>query len=311
MRHKRFQTIRSRSIRINPLRGTAGSGRDLPAMSSLAPGGRRRAGGGAGFQRSPHLRGPQSTGSHPSDRDSADHRCTGGCRLLRGRKPMLFALPSPPDPFAAAAATLTEENLRAGEDPTAVGGEVYDSVGRPPIRSGSYWSFSPWTGPSGPPSLKRWLPGVNLPEETDASDTAFPIWNRCEPCGLSPWETGAGGQWWPSDGAANRLPTQSVEVVVDLGAGTPAMVDLPRFIPFPEATASQWWVGEEWETPPTAVLKIAREEFLLAEAGTVAGQPAFSRMGDVWRVEWAVIDAAGISWPVSLWMGPGRGAPSP
>ncbi len=89
------------------------------------------------------------------------------------------------------------------------------------------------------------------------------------------------------------------------------MVDLPRFIPFPEATASQWWVGEEWEPPPTAVLKIAREEFILAEAGTVAGQPAFSRMGDVWRLEWAVIDAAGISWPVSLWMGPERGAPSP
>ncbi len=227
------------------------------------------------------------------------------------------ALPSPPDTFAAAAATLTEADLRAGEDPTAVGGGTYDER-----RAASYseWfvlEFFTLDGSERSASLQRWLPGVTLPEEPDASDNALSYveWVRtlwAEPLGDGRWRAVVALRRLVStDGAAyNRLPTQSVEVVVDLGTGTPAIVDLPRFIPLPEATAGQWWVGEEWETPPTAVVKTARDELLLAEAGAVAGQPAFSRMGEVWRVEWAVIDAAGISWPVSLWIGP-EGAPLP
>ena len=87
-----------------------------------------------------------------------------------------------------------------------------------------------------------------------------------------------------------RLPTQAVEVVIDMGAGVPAIVDLPRFVPLPEPAPAQWWAGELWETPPAAVTRTARDELLLSEAGDIVGSPVISRTSDAWRVEWAVVD---------------------
>ena len=224
------------------------------------------------------------------------------------------ALPSPPDPFAAAAATLTEADLQAGEDPTAVGGGVYDER-----RAASYseWfvlEFFTLDGTERSASLKRWLPARRHPSRGNRrlGYRPFLCGMGADPVGWALGRRALAGSGGPPTAGFHRRrrPQPSTHPVSggaggfgsrDSGHGRPA-----RFIPLPEATAGQWWVGEEWETPPTAAVKTARGELLLAEAG----QPAFSRMGEVWRVEWAVIDAAGISWPVSLWKGPRRGAPS-
>ena len=87
-------------------------------------------------------------------------------------------------------------------------------------------------------------------------------------------------------------------------AGRDSVFSFAPLHSLPELTPGQWWLGEERETPPPAVLRTAREELLLAQTGTLAGQPAVSRMGDAWRVEWTVTDPAGISWLVSPWIGP-------
>lgn len=114
-----------------------------------------------------------------------------------------------------------------------------------------------------------------------------------------------------ADGAGlSRLPTQAVEVVVDMETGVPTVVDLPRFIPLPDADPGQWWLGEPREAPPPAVIRTAREQLLRSGAGTPAGEPRISRTKDAWRVEWAMDDQAGIRWPVSLWIGP-EGMPVP
>lgn len=209
----------------------------------------------------------------------------------------------------ATPAAMSEADLRAGEDPTASDGH---SQQERQAASYSEWfvlDYFTLDGTEQSDGLEWWLPGINRPLDTSARPLSFVEWVR------TLWvEPVAGGRWRTvvalrrlvsvDGGAYSRLPTQSVEVVVDVEAGMPTIVDLPRLIPLPEANPGQWWVGEELETPPTAVLRTAREELLLAQAGTVVGRPVVSRMGDVWRVEWAVADAAGISWPVSLWIGP-------
>lgn len=107
-----------------------------------------------------------------------------------------------------------------------------------------------------------------------------------------------------------RLPTQAVEVVVNMNSGVPEVVDLPRFIPLPTAEPGQWWLGEPRESPPEAVITTAWEEMTRSGADSTDGEPRISRAGEVWRVEWAVVDEAGIPWPVSLWVGP-DGSPVP
>ena len=52
--------------------------------------------------------------------------------------------------------------------------------------------------------------------------------------------------------------------------------------------------------------RTARDELLLSEAGDIVGNPVISRTSDAWRVEWAVVDPVGITWPVSLWIGSER-----
>ncbi len=219
-------------------------------------------------------------------------------------------LPPPPDPLPAAPPPMTEADLRAG-------GDSWDER-----RAASYseWfvlEFFTLDGPGRSASLQRWLPNITQLGVSDASDTALSYveWARTlwvEPLADERWRAVVALRRLVStDGAAySRLPTQSVEVVVDLGAGIPAIVDLPRFIPLPEATPAQWWVGEQWEIPPAAVVRTARDEMLLTEAGNIAGKPAVSQVGEAWRVEWAVIDPAGISWPVSIWLS-SEGAPLP
>ena len=204
---------------------------------------------------------------------------------------------------------MSEADLRAGEDPTASDGDSQDER-----RAASYseWfvlDYFTLDGTEQSALLEWWLPGINRPLDASPHPLSYVEWVRTlwtEPVAEGRWRAVVALRRMVSvDGAAySRLPTQSVEVVVEVGAGMPTIVDLPRFIPLPEAIPGQWWVGEPLETPPTAVLRTARQELLLAQAGTVVGRPAVSRMGDVWRVEWAVADPAGISWPVSLWIGP-------
>ena len=204
---------------------------------------------------------------------------------------------------------MSEADLRAVADPTASEGNWRDES-----RAASYseWfvmDFFTRDGTEQTDELGRWLPGIDRPAGVPGEPLSYVEWVRtlwAEPVADGRWRTVVALRRLVSvDGDAyRRLPTQSVEVVVEMGAGMPSVVDLPRFIPLPEATPGHWWPGEDWETPPPAVLRTAREELLLAQAGTLAGQPAVSRMGDAWRVEWAVTDSAGISWPVSLWIGP-------
>ncbi|MDE0131343.1 MAG: hypothetical protein OXM62_08205 [bacterium] len=204
---------------------------------------------------------------------------------------------------------MSEADLRAGEDPTASGGRSQEERQAASYSEWFVLDYFTLDGTEQTDLLEWWLPGINRPLDTSARPLSFVEWVRTlwvEPVSEGRWRTVVVLRRLVSVDGANysRLPTQSVEVVVDVEAGMPTIVDLPRIIPLPEANPGQWWVGEELETPPTAVLRTAQEELLLAQAGTLVGRPVVSRMGDVWRVEWAVADQAGISWPVSLWIGP-------
>ena len=217
---------------------------------------------------------------------------------------------TPLDPSSAAAAPMTEADLRAD-------GDNWDER-----RAASYseWfvlEFFTLDGAGRSASRQRWLPDIAQHWTSDSSDTALSYVEWVRTLWVEPLSDGrcravvALRRLVSTDGASyRRLPTQSVEVVVDLGAGVPTIVDLPRLIPLPETTPAQWWVGERWETPPAAVVRTARQELLLAEAGNITGEPEVSQVGEAWRVEWAVIDPAGISWPVSIWLS-SEGAPLP
>ena len=168
-------------------------------------------------------------------------------------------------------------------------------------------------GSDHPPERWEWL--GNDPSADPSDALSYVEWVRAlqvESLGDGRWRTEVALRRLVStDGVGySRLPTQAVEVVVDLGNGVPAVVDLPRFIPLPEADPGQWWLGEPREAPPAAVVRTAREQMARSGAGTADGEPRISRTGEAWRVEWVVTDQAGISWPVSLWIGP-EGTPVP
>ena len=207
---------------------------------------------------------------------------------------------------------MTEADLRAEAQPWA---READS---PPWRAASYaeWfalEYFTLDGSDRRATLGRWLDRDI--EDESSGVLSYVDWVRAlevEPLGDGRWRTEVGLRRLVSvDGAGyTRMPTEAVEVVVDLGADIPSIVDLPRFLPLPPTAAGQWWPGESWEPAPAAVMKAAGDEMLLSEAGTVVGEPVVTRTADAWRVQWALADSAGISWPVSLWIGP-EGTPVP
>ena len=211
----------------------------------------------------------------------------------------------PLDPQPGTGYPVNEADLMAGEGPwmAANQAEVWQAA-----------SYSEWfalelfnlDGSGRSVALERWLPDMAASETPDAlsyGEWAKPLW--VEALGDGRWRAVVALRRLVStDGIDySRLPTQAVEVVIDMGAGVPAIVDLPRFVPLPEPAPAQWWAGELWETPPAAVARTARDELLLSEAGDIVGNPVISRTSDAWRVEWAVVDPVGITWPVSLWIG--------
>ena len=156
-------------------------------------------------------------------------------------------------------------------------------------------------------SLQRWMNDTDSNLESDA--LSYVEWVRtlqAEPLADGRWRTVVALRRLVSnDGAVySRIPTQAVEVVVDLGTGIPTIVDLPRFVALPPASAGPWWLGDPSQTPPAAVIRAARDEVNRSDAGSLGGEPIVTRTAEAWRVEWAVVDPAGISWPVSLWIGP-------
>ena len=223
----------------------------------------------------------------------------------------LPTLPSP-DPGTAVPAVMTEADLRAAAGPSA---EEGDSPGRKAASYAEWFTLEYFTldGSDRRTTLARWL---DLDLESPPSEAlSYVDWVRAlqvDSLGDGRWKTVVGLRRLVSaDGAGySRLPTQAVEVVVDLGAEIPSIVDLPRFLPLPMAATGRWWPGESWETPPAAVMKGARDQMVLSEAGAAGGDPTVTRTADAWRVQWALVDSAGISWPVSLWLGP-DGTPAP
>lgn len=203
-------------------------------------------------------------------------------------------------------AVMTEADLRASGDPW--GGE--DILQGWQAASYAEWfvlDFFTLDGSDRNATLARWLDYSATGEPSEA--LSYVDWVRAlevEPVGDGRWKTVLGMRRLVSlDGAGySRVPTQAVEVVVDLATGTPAIVDIPRFLPLPQGSTGHWWLGESWEAPPPAVIKAARHQMVLSEAGAADGDPVVTRTGEAWRVQWAVVDAAGISWPVSLWIGP-------
>lgn len=224
------------------------------------------------------------------------------------------SLPTTPslDPVATVPAIVTEADLRAATEPPV------QEDGSSSRRAASYaeWfalEYFTLDGSDRRATLGRWLDGEVEEEPSEA--LSYVDWVRTlevESLGDGRWRTVVGLRRLVSlDGTGySRLPAQAVEVVVDLGTGIPSIVDLPRFLPLPSASAGRWWTGESWETPPAAVMKAARDEMVLSEAGTPAGDPVVTRTADAWRVRWAVADSAGITWPVSMWIGP-DGTPAP
>lgn len=240
---------------------------------------------------------------------------TPAATLTDPSSPVSTGSPPPPsslDVLSEVPAIMTEADLKAGEE------EIREKDG---LKGWQAASFSEWfvvefftlDGSDHHPPLGRWLRGATAAEPSDA--LSHVEWSRAlevEPLADGRWRAVVGMRRIVSQDGADyrRLPTQGVEVVVDLGAGTPAIVDTPRFVPLPETAAAQWWMGEPWETPPPAVIRAARDEMMRSDAGTVEGEPKVTRTGEAWRVEWAIVDPAGISWPVSLWFGP-EGMPIP
>ncbi len=193
-----------------------------------------------------------------------------------------------------------------------------------PVPTPGEWqaaSYSEWfvlefftlDGSDHPPGRWGWLGEDSSREPTDAlSHVEWVRALRTESLGDGRWKTQVALRRLVStDGVGyTHLPTQAVEVVVNMNDGAPAVVDLPRFIPLPEAGPGQWWLGDSPQAPPTAVFTTAREEMTRSGADPTVSEPRISRAGEVWRVEWTVIDEAGISWPVSLWVRP-DGTPVP
>ena len=222
--------------------------------------------------------------------------------------PSQESLPTLPplDPLATEPAVLTEADLRVGGDI----GEEDNAFAEWQVASYSEWfvlDFFTLDGSDRRAGLERWLDTSGFGEQSDA--LSYVEWVRAlqiEPLWDGRWSAAVGLRRLVStDGVGySRLPTQAVEVVVDMATGAPTIVDVPRFIPLPETTAGHWWAGESLQSPPAAVIRAAREDLTLSEAGTIGGEPVVTRTGEVWRVEWAVVDPAGISWPVSLWIGP-------
>lgn len=212
----------------------------------------------------------------------------------------------PPDPLVGEPAVVTEADLRAGGD---IRWEE-DSLLKWQAAAYSEWfvlDFFTLDGSDRRAGLQRWLNTADFGEQSDA--LSYVEWVRTlqvEPLGDGRWRAVVALRRLVStDGVGySRLSTQAVEVVVDMAPGTPTIVDVPRFVPLPETAAGQWWMGEPRQTPPAAVIRAARDEMILSEAGTIGGEPVVTRTGDAWRVEWAVVDPAGIAWPVSLWIGP-------
>ena len=228
--------------------------------------------------------------------------------LPDGTPPTLPSL----DPVAAIPAVMTEADLRAEAAPWA---PEDDSSGWRAASYAEWFALEYFTldGSDRRTTLARWL-DHDL-ESAPSEALSYVDWVRAlevESLGDGRWRTVVGLRRLVSwDGAGySRLPTQAVEVVVDLGAGIPSIVDLPRFLTLPPAATGHWWPGESWETPPAAVIEAAREEMALSEAGTARGEPVVTRTADAWRVQWALADPAGISWAVSLWIGP-EGTPVP
>jgi hypothetical protein len=201
---------------------------------------------------------------------------------------------------------MTEADLRASGDLWA--GE--DSFSGWQAASYAEWfalDFFTLDGSDRDAALARWLDSSDPIGSAEA--LSYVDWVRAlevEPLGDGRWRTILGMRRLVSmDGTGySRVPTQAVEVVVDLATGIPAIVDIPRFLPLPEASAGQWWLGESWETPPPSVMKAARSEMVMSEAGTADSEPLVTKTGESWRVQWTVTDLAGISWPVSIWIGP-------
>ena len=224
------------------------------------------------------------------------------------------SLPTLPslDPVPAVPAVMTEADLRAEVEPWA---EEDDSLGWKAASYAEWFTLEYFTldGSDRRAALARWLDAH--PESESSEALSYVDWVRAlevESLGDGRWRTVVGLRRLVSvDGAGySRLPTEAVEVVVDLGDGIPSIVDLPRFLSLPTAATGRWWPGEYWETPPAAVMNAARDEMVLSEAGAAQGEPTVTRTADAWRVQWALVDSAGISWPVSLWIGP-DGTPAP
>lgn len=224
---------------------------------------------------------------------------------------LIPALP-PLDSGAGTPELLSEADLMAGVDPE----ESESALHRWQAASYSEWfvlEYFTLDGADRPPAQQGWLGDDSPHAPSDA--LSYVEWVRTlrvESLADGRWRTEVAFRRLVStDGAGySRLPAQAVEVVLDLGTGVPGVVDLPRFIPLPEADPGRWWLGEPWESPPATVLKTAREQMELSGAGVTDGPPRISRTAEAWRVEWALIDQAGISWPASLWIGP-EGTPVP
>ena len=224
---------------------------------------------------------------------------------------LIPALP-PLDSRAGTPELLSEADLMAGVDVE----EGESTRQRWQAASYSEWfvlEYFTLDGADRPPAQQVWLEDDSPHQPSDA--LSYVEWVRTlrvESLDDGRWRTEVAFRRLVStDGVGySRLPAQAVEVVVDLGTGVPGVVDLPRFIPLPEADPGRWWLGEPWETPPATVVKTAREQMELSGAGVTDGEPRISRTAEAWRVEWALIDQAGIAWPASLWIGP-EGTPVP
>jgi hypothetical protein len=99
-----------------------------------------------------------------------------------------------------------------------------------------------------------------------------------------------------ADGDAyQRMPSQAIDVVVEMGSEGATVVDLPSPAPLPARTTPAPW-PEGGEVPET----------ILAAALTATGGKAevltAAAVGDLYRVVVLVEDLSGATWPLAVWL---------
>lgn len=212
--------------------------------------------------------------------------------------PVVTTFPPPPPPSEEA--IVTEADLLAA---TPGQGEV-SAAARAEWFVTDYFSSGGDPGASQP--VLDALPGDSrLPAVAELGSTSYVEWvaaSRIEAVGIDRFRSTVLFRMLVANGRGSyvRLPVRAVDVVVEVDAGGGSrVVDLPMPAEVPTGPLLPTWADPVEEVPDAvrnAALRLAESwgnEPSLIEGSERAGG---------WRVVVRVADAAGVGWPLTLWL---------